>query len=597
MLYPKLKELETKQQSVEYFKGYNHNLRIGDGEFYDMKNMTSAHYPILSPRGKRGLYVSPENPQGMIAKDGLCYVDGRYFVMNEYRIDMGLSVEESDCPKQLVSMGAYVIILPDKKYINTADITDYGDIEATVTTGTSVSFTLGRADGTEYAAEYTQAEEPEAPENMALWIDTSQEPHTLKQWSQSSGMWVDIATTYVKIGCTGIGKAFEQYDGVTITGLKGVELTDSGTGQALLDGSELEALEGSAVIWAKGDDYIVVTGMLSGVKTISNTITLSRKMPVMDFVVESKNRLWGCRYGQDANGNVVNELYASKQGSFKNWECFMSIATDSYRVTLGTDGQFTGAITHGGYPIFFKENCMHKVYGDYPANFQVQDTACRGVQKGCQRSLAIVNEVLYYKARSGVCAYDGSLPVEISGQMGEESYADAVAGVHGNKYYISMRNVVTGGYHLFVYDASKGMWHREDDTRVEAFCSCGGEMYFIDHADKGIKTMFASGSEAEKKVEWMVQTGVIGVDHPDKKYLSRITVRMSLDVGTRVRFFAQYDSMGQWEQLHTMTGTNLRTFSVPIRPRRCDHLRLRIEGEGDAKIFSIVKTIESGSDY
>ena len=45
-----------------------------------------------------------------------------------------------------------------------------------------------------------------------------------------------------------------------------------------------------------------------------------------------------------------------------------------------------------------------------------------------------------------------------------------------------------------------------------------------------------------------------------------------------------------------MTGNNLRSFAVPIRPRRCDHLRLRIEGEGDAKIFSIAKTIEIGSD-
>ena len=51
---------------VDVFKGYNHNLRIGDGEFFDMKNMTSDHYPVLSPRGKRGLYASPNNPTGLI---------------------------------------------------------------------------------------------------------------------------------------------------------------------------------------------------------------------------------------------------------------------------------------------------------------------------------------------------------------------------------------------------------------------------------------------------------------------------------------------------------------------------------------------------
>ena len=42
--------------------------------------------------------------------------------------------------------------------------------------------------------------------------------------------------------------------------------------------------------------------------------------------------------------------------------------------------------------------------------------------------------------------------------------------------------------------------------------------------------------------------------------------------------------------------TKLRSFSVPLRPRRCDHFRLRIVGEGDAKIYSISKTIEQGGD-
>ena len=94
----------------------------------------------------------------------------------------------------------------------------------------------------------------------------------------------------------------------------------------------------------------------------------------------------------------------------------------------------------------------------------------------------------------------------------------------------------------------------------------------------------------------MAETGVIGIFTPDKKYVSRLSVRMSLDIGTRVYFYAQYDSSGEWELLFTMTGVNLRSFAVPIRPRRCDHMKIRIVGEGEAKIYSIAKTIEQGSD-
>ena len=132
---------------VDTFKGYNHNLRISDGEFFDMKNLTSDYYPILSPRGNRGVYASPASPQGLISKDSLCYVDGAYFVMNEYRIDMGLNDE----PKQLISMGAYVIIMPDKKYINTQDLTDYGNIEATFQTGSN-NYSTGPTKGNDVKA-------------------------------------------------------------------------------------------------------------------------------------------------------------------------------------------------------------------------------------------------------------------------------------------------------------------------------------------------------------------------------------------------------------------------------------------------------------
>ena len=44
MNYPMLNEIPTSREMVDVFKGYNHNLRIGDGEFFDMKNMTSDHW-------------------------------------------------------------------------------------------------------------------------------------------------------------------------------------------------------------------------------------------------------------------------------------------------------------------------------------------------------------------------------------------------------------------------------------------------------------------------------------------------------------------------------------------------------------------------
>lgn len=636
MNYPILSEIATTRQLTDVFAGYNHNLRINDGEFYDMQNLTSSYYPVLSPRPKRGTYISIENPLGMIAKDALCYVDGGNFYINQYKIE-GLDLDENT-PKTLVSMGAYVVIFPDRKWVNTAKwdgttfdpyaddketLDGYGYIDALYETHPAdngvyqtTKFTLCTADGTSYDRPHVGSSEPvyytdpdedgntkrKDPPSGQLWLDTSSSPHSLKMYSASSGMWVSIATTYIKIESVGIDEKFEVFDGINISGismenaLHSTEALDDGTYPQLTGDvrEQIADLEGSAVVWAKGDGYIVIVGILDEERSINDKITITRKAPDMDFVVESQNRLWGCKYGI-VDGKTVNEIYACKQGDFKNWNCFMGLSTDSYAASCGTDGQFTGAITHLGYPIFFKEGCMHKVYGSFPANYQVQSTSCRGVQKGCEKSLSIVNEVVYYKSRSGIVAYDGSLPAEVSYALGEEAYDNAVACGHGNKYYISMRDS-EGKYSLFVYDTKKGLWHKEDNTQVDSFCSCGGELYYIPHGVRAIKTMLGSGEKDEQAVCWMAETGAMGVSSPDRKYISKLNVRMSLEIGASVAFYIQYDSMGEWERVFSMEGTVLRSFTAPIRTKRCDHMRLRIVGEGDAKIYSITKTIEQGSD-
>ena len=580
MRYPKLQPVATSRKMVDTFRGYNHNIRIGDGEMYDMRNLTSDQYPVLSPRKKRGFYVKPASPQGMIAKEELCYVDGTAFVMGNTRVEMELSTAAEDCPKRLVSMGAFVIILPDKKYINTKYIEDRGDIEASFTSSGEVSFQLSTVSGEIYGDVSVGPDAPADAENLDYWIDTSETPNVLRQYSEISGMWIGIATTYVKISAKGIGKNFEQYDGINISGVKSEKLQD---------------LNASAVIWEKGDDFIVVVGIIDAVAVQTDPVTVARQMPIMDYVTESGNRLWGCRYGTALNGEVVNEIYASKLGDFKNWSCFMGVSTDSYAASCGTDGPFTGAITHGGYPTFWKEGHVHQVYGNFPSNFQIQETACMGVQEGCGDSLAIVNQTLYYKARSGICAFDGALPVLASYALGNEQYSNAVGGAHGNKYYVSMMDR-DGGWHLFVYDTQKGMWHKEDDFHALAFESHKGELYAIDGDGLNIVTMLGSGEEDAEEVSWMMETGELGLSSPDMKYISRLILRLMLEPESRVDVYAQYDLSDEWVHLCVFFGTDLRSFSVPIKPRRSDHMKLKLVGKGPAKVYSITKVIEQGSD-
>ena len=94
----------------------------------------------------------------------------------------------------------------------------------------------------------------------------------------------------------------------------------------------------------------------------------------------------------------------------------------------------------------------------------------------------------------------------------------------------------------------------------------------------------------------MLESGELGISLPDAKYVSKLNVRMWLAEGSEVSFYVQYEEPDQWQHLCTVPGTSLRSFDIPVRPRRCDHMKLRIEGTGDARIYSITKTIAQGSD-
>ena len=54
MFYPKLAAGRQRTLTTEAFGGYDHNLELADGEFYDMENLSADEYPLLAPRPRRG---------------------------------------------------------------------------------------------------------------------------------------------------------------------------------------------------------------------------------------------------------------------------------------------------------------------------------------------------------------------------------------------------------------------------------------------------------------------------------------------------------------------------------------------------------------
>ena len=591
-MWPYLQPTRQSNEIQNVFLGLDKNLRSDTRGWYDMENISPRDFPVFAPRKPRGAVKTLTAPAGIAARDALVYVDGTALYINGTVVTgLTLSTAVGFVPKQLVSMGAYIIIMPDRKYVNTADLTDYGSIDSTFTFSGDVLLTPSRVDGTTLTlgAQIVSVVPPAEPANGDYWVDSSGDIHVLRQYSAMSDAWAEIPSAYTRIDMAGIGDYFQQYDGVTLSGL-----TFAGTDPAMAQ--QIGALNANHIIYTIGADSIVVTGLLNEAHTLVDvTVVVKREMPAVDFLTESENRLWGCKYGI-VDGKNVNEIYACEQGNFRNWSRYMGIATDSYAASVGSDGKFTGAVTHLGYPIFFKETCLIKVYGSQPSNYRIETTNCRGVQEGSHLSLAIVNEMLYYKGRTDVLAYDGSLPVGVGDALGSETYRKAVAGVYKERYYINMQGADTK-WNLFLYDTQRRLWYREDDAQVMGFAQVDDELYYIDTATRKLVSVYGSTGTSEGAVTWSATTGIIGYDQKDHKYLSRFNLRVKMDASATFRVYLRYDSAGEWEKVGDMRGTGItRTFMLPVRPRRCDHLEMKLSGTGDVRIFSIARILEVGSD-
>ena len=601
MQYPYLDEVTRYREMTNAFGGYNHQLSCSEGQFFDMKNMTSQYYPILSPRNPRGIVKQFKNPQGILDKEELMWIDDGKLYKNGVEVTLkGVTLSKTG-EKTMAKMGAYVIIMPDKVWYN-ASTGECGYMEATCTIakGNEIRFQNCDSKGSSIELKDSEYYAENEPQNGDYMVSEANGTTSVKVYSSVTKSWTNASKTHVQIVATGIGKKFEKGDGVKIT----IALEDSWFYDAFVDitnifvndeGGEKHSI--NTTILDKTDNSITIVGIVKTLRSTEPkfseaTLTVERTVPDMEFITECNNRLWGC--SKDGH-----ELYACKLGDAKNWNVFAGISTDSWTATIGSDGKFTGATTYLGYPIFFKEDGLIKISIGTNGGHQTKETKCRGVQSGSERSLAILNETLYYKSSTSICAYTGSLPIGISDDLGEVRYSDASAGTIGDRYYISMKDK-NGEPSFFVYDTKNGIWCKEDNTDVLTFCRHEDELYYIDAGDKKMKSVRGTTpyelKETEGNFKWFVESGNVGYESPDNKYISRINLRISLDFGTNVDFYIQYDSDGQWEHKFNMSGKGTRTFTVPIIPKRCDHFKYKIVGRGGCKIHSITKTLEQGSD-
>lgn len=626
----------TKQHSKKYvvqFSGLNRSEEYTDGEFSDMQNISTEAFPCISQRYAREEQEPRyQSAQAIYVKDGLLAIDGANVLFNGTQVfetkdsevtENALTVETDGKRKQMAAVGNYVMIFPDKKFVEIVDgkVESAGSMEVKIE-GVRVTFTSDSIQAVKVSEGMSglkfTANTIEVPEGTAtspwngLGIDPGDKITISGCTDQTANNKVaevkevaDLVLTFtdktftamaeetgeVTIICGDKGFKWDQWDlskgdSVTISPSTDEEESEQGENEPSFEHSENQKTEELVIQEEVTGNTLTFMANKFTANSLGTTETIDvcRTVPDLDFLCESNNRLWGVK------GNTI---YGSKFRDPKNFKSLGGTAGDSYAMEVGSEGEFTGCINYSTHICFFKENTLHKLYGSKPANFQIVTTQVYGVQAGSERSLCVINETIFYKGVNGVYAYTGSIPELISKNLGTvRTPVCTCAATDGHRYYLCLSDKDKEKSDLYVYDTLHGLWVREDDLKCVDMAFYDGYVHFLTE-----KKLLKIDPDAKRSdVEWSATFCPFYETMNERKGYSKFHMRLELGDNAWLNVEIKRNTDTKWQKVYTTHNERAKTISVPIFPARCDSVEVRLCGKGECKLRTFVREFFVGSD-
>ena len=601
MQYPKLEPLPRRKNLITSFYGYEHLEKVRPGAFYDMLNLSADRFPLCAVRPARrqwtrslktagapeALPVTPDSPVTAAAT-----VNGTVALCSETSVYyFGRTVADAPLTagvtnRRIIPFGRNFFVAPDGKYV----ITDENGARETRHAAFSqalldAGLSYTDAGGNARPLGYVHTAPPAAPSEGDVWTDISAGAMLQKQYTD--GNWEPLGEIYLRLAHAMAAHYAVPGDKVRI----GVSLIRNAPGTVFLAG------EGWLLI--RTADVILTPS--------SYVVSLEKTMPPLDIAIEHNNRVWGCRFGKNENGDFVNEIYASALGDPTVWDAFEGISTDSYAVSLGCPGAFTGAAVVGGDPVFFKENYVIRVSGLSPQDYTLTVTPARGVRAGHADTCVTLNEAVFYLSAAGVTVYDGALPYGISPEFNTHGFTDTAAFARNGKYYLAAAD--NGTRRIYVYDTATGLWHVADDNdNVRFYMLIDSAVFMLcrpDPASARCVFIALNGEQAAParnilgpeddslicayapvpQTEWYAETGRLLTDN-GTAVLRGVVFRVTLEKDAEFRAELICGG-GRPVLLCRANAQKEEAFLLPVNTPRSQSFALRLSGRGGCTLHSI----------
>lgn len=590
MRFRRLRSTAKSESYQTRFGGINLQNGTPLGEWEELHNMTAESYPAVCSMPCRRYKSLPSDMTGFTFKDDmLVYTVSDGIYIGDEKLDLELSVSG----KKLVSMGAYIVILPDWIVINTEDMSV---MEGTVSNeATSVTIT----GGTLYEINFNQTS-PTVDIRKLMYFETSATNSALEKLKKGDR---------VKLSYAYKGKAMSF-----VISVDSISTEES----YLEEGRAAVIFDTVSGIYKDTRYFFSEVQPMTGTRFVARheNVTLEKsseiekaEIPDMDYelIVEHNNRLWGC-------SSENHEIYCSKLGDPFTWKEYSGLSTDSYAVTVGSDGDFTGSTVYNDSVLFFKENCVHVVYGTKASNFTLSTIELRGVQKGSHNSICKSNGLLYYKAPEGIFVFNGSASVRADGRLGRDIKETAVGVADDDAVYMATDDTV------YVYDYLHDSWHTEDimgghGTMISGH-NYGGALYLTMATGNLVRVYLMRGNndsftEFDETVGFSLVTGNLNRTGAIMRHVSKLRFVIGVDdTYTDVSFTISisyngggYKTVYSYDSNGTKPSTEI--FTVPIIPMRCQRMKLKISGTATGTeyisspaftLYGIYYTSEGGTE-
>ena len=301
-------------------------------------------------------------------------------------------------------------------------------------------------------------------------------------------------------------------------------------------------------------------------------IEIMRKIPDFSFVCAYQNRIWG---------SCGNTIYASKLGDPFNYYIYDNVATDSYAVESNSPGEFTAAAVVGNSCLFFKQDRCYKLFGNRPANFQLSENFCGGIQKEDRDSIVNLDGRIIYKGNGGIYSYYGGVPDCISYKVGNITMKNCVAGGNSHCYYISADT--EKGREEFVYDLINGLWSKSGNKDVCGYFTNGENVYRL-RKDR----IEIISEKADKDAYWYAE--FCPFDEKTFKGKDYVKLHIKAELFENAWIKAEIKSSdGPWKTVMTKYGNRKEYITIPCVLKNCREVKLRLSGKGRSTIENIIR--------